>query len=66
VGALPSHPDLYAAIRRPQARSEHTHRARGAVTLAAGLALLPLALVLALAEIAARAGGTVCVEARRA
>jgi hypothetical protein len=35
------------------------------VALAAGVALFPVALVLSGAEIAAGAGGSVCVEARR-
>jgi SAM-dependent methyltransferase len=65
VGALPSHPDLYAAIRRPQARSTHASGARRAATLAIATILLPAAIALAGAEVAARAGGVVCVEARR-
>jgi SAM-dependent methyltransferase len=65
VGMLPGHPDLYDAIRQPQAREEQVGSARRLATLAAGAALSPLAMVLAAAEIAAGAGGTVYIEARR-
>jgi SAM-dependent methyltransferase len=64
VGALPGRPDLYDAIRRPEARRTRlTSRARiGA--LAAAVVLLPLALACAAAEVALRRGGTVELEAR--
>jgi SAM-dependent methyltransferase len=65
VGTLPGHLDLYAAIRRPEARSESISRASRATTIAAGVALSPIAVVAAGAEIAARRGGTIYVEARR-
>jgi SAM-dependent methyltransferase len=64
VGALPGHPDLYDAIRRPSARREPLSGARRALALLAGTALLPVALACAAAEAALRRGGTVYVEAR--
>jgi len=65
VGALPSHPDLYDAIRRPQARRTAMRPARRVATLAAATALAPVALVGAGAEAAARRGGSIYVEATR-
>jgi hypothetical protein len=65
VGALPGHPDLYGAIRRPAARSRPISTLERRATLTAGVALSPFAAVLAAAEVAAGAGGTVYVEARR-
>jgi SAM-dependent methyltransferase len=66
VGSLvPGHPDLYDAIRQPAAQQVRIAGGRRAATVAAGTALLPVAAGLAGAEILARAGGTVCVEARR-
>lgn len=65
VGSLPGRPDLYEAIRRPDARATgQSGRLRGRALLA-GVALLPLAMLLSALEVAARAGGTVYVEARR-
>ena len=66
VGSLPGHPDLYEAIRRPEARRGTMSRARRALALAAGAILLPAAATCALLEAAMRRGGTVYVEARRA
>ncbi len=66
VGALPGHPDLYAAIRRPEARDEPLSPRRRAATLAAGTALAPVALTAAATEAAARRAGTTYVEARAA
>lgn len=66
VGALPGHPDLYDAIRRPAARSTPIGRAARWASLAAAVLSLPLAALAALAEVLLRRGGTVCVEARRA
>jgi hypothetical protein len=64
VGSLPRHPDLYDAIRRPEARARPAdHRA---ATLAAGAALAPVALAAATAEVAAGRSGTTYVEARAA
>ena len=66
VGLLPGHPHLYDAVRRPEARSRAISPGRRALTLAAAVALSPAAALAALAEVAARRGGTVYVEARRA
>jgi SAM-dependent methyltransferase len=65
VGSVPGRPDLYAAIRRPAARSRELTASQRSLTLAAGVALFPAAVALSGAEIAARSGGSVCVEARR-
>ena len=65
VGALPGGPSLYDAIRSRAARERPMGPARRLVILAAGVALLPVALVLAGAEALLRRGGTVYVEARR-
>jgi SAM-dependent methyltransferase len=65
VSMLPSRPSLYDAIRHPEARAAAMSRSRRTMTLAAGLALAPVATILAAAEVAARAGGTVYIEARR-
>jgi 2-polyprenyl-3-methyl-5-hydroxy-6-metoxy-1,4-benzoquinol methylase len=65
VGSLPGHPHLYDAIRRPQARQRAVSAPRRLATLAAGAASLPVAGAAAVAEAAARRGGTVYVEARR-
>ena len=65
VGSLPGNPDLYDAIRRPQARRRPISRRRRAATLAAGVALAPVAAVAAVVEVALRRGGTTYVEARR-
>jgi SAM-dependent methyltransferase len=65
VGALPSHPDLYDAIRRPEARRASMTSARRVGTLAAATALAPVALAASAAEAAARRGGSIYVEAVR-
>jgi SAM-dependent methyltransferase len=65
VGSLPGRPDLYDAIRVPAAQRHRLSGVRRVTVLAAGIALAPAAAVLAVLEIAARAGGTVYVEARR-
>jgi SAM-dependent methyltransferase len=65
VGSLPGHPDLYDAIRRPQARRTPMPAGKRAATLAAGAIGLPLAAACALLEAWVRRGGTVYVEARR-
>jgi SAM-dependent methyltransferase len=65
VSMLPSHPSLYDAIRRPEARATAISPSRRVTTLAAGAALATVATVLAASEVAARAGGSVYVEARR-
>jgi hypothetical protein len=66
VGRLPGEPDLYDAIRRPEARSRPLSTRSRALALAAGVALFPVAAVATAFEIAARRGGVVYVEARRA
>ena len=65
VGSLPGRPDLYDAIRRPDARSEPMPAGRRALALAAAVVLLPVAASLALAEAALRRGASTYVEARR-
>lgn len=65
VALLPGHPDLYDAIRRPEARRAEPSPAGRTFVLAAGVLLSPLALAAAAAEVAARRGGTVYVECRR-
>jgi hypothetical protein len=65
VGLLPGHPDLYDAIRRPDARRRPMSSGRRLATLAvAAVALVPAA-ACALVEAGLRRGGTVYVEARR-
>jgi hypothetical protein len=63
---LPGHPDLYDAIRRPEARRQGQSARARIGTLAAGALLAPVAVVAGALEIAFRRGGTVYVEARRA
>jgi SAM-dependent methyltransferase len=65
VGALPGHPSLYDAIRQPDARSRELSPRQRLATVAAGVALTPVAFALAVAEVSAQAGGTVYMEARR-
>ena len=65
VGALPGNPDLYDAIRRPEARSRPMSPGRRAAALAAAVVLLPAAAACALAEAALGRGGSTYVEARR-
>jgi hypothetical protein len=64
VGLLPGQPDLYDAIRRPAARRRPLSGSRRAEILVAAAVLLPVAVVCALAEVLARRGGTIYVEAR--
>jgi SAM-dependent methyltransferase len=63
TGKLPGHPDLYDAIRRPEARQTAIAGGRRAATLGAAAILLPAAVLAAGTEAAARRGGTVLVEA---
>jgi SAM-dependent methyltransferase len=65
VGRMPGRPDLYDAIRRPEARSRQLSRGARIGALAAGVILLPLAAGAAAGEAALRRGGSVYVEARR-
>ena len=65
VGTLPGRPDLYDAIRRPEARSRPMSARRGRSRSRAGALLFPVAALATAAEVAVRRGGTVYVEARR-
>jgi SAM-dependent methyltransferase len=65
VGTLPGRPDLYDAIRRPEARSRPMPGRRRALALSAGVLLFPLAAAATAIEVAVRRGGTVYIEARR-
>jgi len=65
VGQLPGHPDLYDVIRRKQARRTAQGPLRRLFALAAAVVALPLALAATAIEVAATAGGTIYVEARR-
>ena len=66
VRRLPGDLDLYQALRRSEARERPLSPARRAASVAAGVALAPVAAVLAAAEVALGRSGTVYVEARRA
>jgi hypothetical protein len=65
VGLLPGHPDLYDAVRRPDARAQKLGRLGLMSLYAAALVLAPLALAGVVGEVALRRGGTIYVEARR-
>jgi SAM-dependent methyltransferase len=65
VGTLPSDPDLYDAIRRPQARRAHLSPPARAAFIASAAALLPVAAIGAATEAALKRGGSIYVEARR-
>ncbi|MEA2295460.1 MAG: hypothetical protein QOE86_3099 [Solirubrobacteraceae bacterium] len=65
VGLLPGHPDLYDAIRRPEARRTGLRGRRRGLALAGAVALAPVAVAGAVAEVLLRRGGTVHVEAVR-
>ena len=62
---FPGHPDLYDAIRCSEARQVAQSPLFRLYTLAAAVITLPAALVATGFEVAARAGGTIYVEARR-
>jgi SAM-dependent methyltransferase len=64
VGWLPGHPNLYDAIRRPEARERPMSAGLRVSVLFAATVLLPLALLCSAIEVVCRRGGTVCVEAR--
>lgn len=66
VRALPGRPDLYDAIRRPDARSAPMSAGRRCIAIVTAVLALPLAATTALLEILLRRGGTIYVEARRA
>jgi SAM-dependent methyltransferase len=65
VGWLPGHPNLYDAIRRPEARERPLSAGTRAFVFLAAALLLPIALICSAVEVACHRGGTVCVEARR-
>ena len=65
VGTVPGTPDLYDAVRRPEARSTELTAAGRASAIAAGAALLPVAAAVSAAEVALRRGGSVYIEAVR-
>jgi SAM-dependent methyltransferase len=65
VAGLPGHPDLYDAVRRPEARQGAMTPRRRTEVLAAAVALAPVALAAAAVEILKGHAGTTYVEARR-
>lgn len=65
VGLLPGSPDLYEAVRRPQARMRGQDAGRRRTALASAVALAPAAGLAALLEVALGHGGSTYVEARR-
>lgn len=65
VGGLPGGPNLYDAIRRPEARSAAVSQRERAYALGAAALLLPLAATAAVLEALLGRGGTVYVEAVR-
>jgi hypothetical protein len=65
LGTLPGHPDLYDAIRRPEARSRRLSGPTVGITLVSAALLLPIAFAAAVVEVVARRGGTVYIEARK-
>lgn len=65
VKLLPGDLNLYQALRRPAAQSARLGAGRRLASIAAGVVLLPIAAICTIAEVAARRGGTVYVEARR-
>jgi hypothetical protein len=64
VGAPPPHLSLYDAIRRPQARFAPLGPGRRAATLLLAALLAAPAILASAAEVAARRGGSVYIEAR--
>jgi SAM-dependent methyltransferase len=65
VAELPGHPDLYDAIRSPEARTVPMSAPRRALTLLAGAVVAPVAVLATVVEVVTRRGGSVYVEARR-
>lgn len=65
VASLPTSPDLYDAIRRPDARRAPISARRRAVALTAAALAVPFAAIAALTEALVRRGGTIYVEGRR-
>lgn len=66
VGTLPGRPDLYDAIRRPEARTCAMPARTRAVALGTAVLLVVPATMAAAVEVLARRGATVSVEAQRA
>jgi SAM-dependent methyltransferase len=64
VRALPGHPSLYDALRRPDARWQQMSSLRRGGILLTAVLLAPVAAVMSLVELAMRRGGSVYVEAR--
>ena len=65
VGALPGHPDLYDAIRKPEARRGDLPRSSRASVIAIAGTLLPAAAAGAVIEAAMKHGGSIYVEATK-
>jgi len=65
VGALPGHPSLYDALRRPEARWQQMGGGRRAGILLAATLLAPVAAVMSVVEVAMHRGGSIYVEARK-
>jgi SAM-dependent methyltransferase len=65
VGTVPGAADLYDAIRRADARRTPVSPGERGAAIAAGAALLPVAVLAGAAEVALRRGGSVYVEAVR-
>ncbi len=65
VGVLPGRPDLYDAIRRPEARSRPMPGPKRAIALGGAVLLFVPAVLASAVEVLAQRGGTVYVEARR-
>lgn len=66
VASLPGRPDLYDAIRRPQARRRPLSAGKRMRILAIGTLLAPIAAFASVLEVALRRGGSIYIEARRA
>jgi SAM-dependent methyltransferase len=66
VTRFPGHPDLYDAIRRPDARQAAQGPVFRLYALAAGVVAMPAALAASVIEVARHSGGSIYVEARRA
>lgn len=65
VGWLPGRPDLWDAIRRPEARRRQHSATSRVVAIGAATLLAPVGAGAAVVESAVRRGGSVYVEARR-
>jgi hypothetical protein len=65
VGALPGKPNLYDAIRRPEALNAPMPAATRAIALIAAGVVAPVAAVLSVAEALLRRGGSFYLELRR-